>query len=119
MGSEAKRVDDPEHFDPTPFRAGDSTLRIGYKEASLSVRGVGVFLALGVLAIMASIFFSGWQTQQAISGLRDDATKEHRILRTASDRSACILTMSIEDRAQFRQRYIPGAFKQMCAWMEE
>jgi hypothetical protein len=97
----------------------EPTLRLGYREASLSIRGISVFLALAVVAIITSNFYSGYRIEQAIVGLRMESMREHMMLRTGQDRTSCILTMSQEDRGQFRLRYQQGAFKQMCPWMEE
>jgi hypothetical protein len=125
-----RRIDDPDEFNGHAFRADDPELRLGYKQASLSVRGIGVFIALAVLAIVASNFYAGILIKDTIKdenrviakALTDShtvASKDHITLRIAQDRTSCIITMTQEDRIDFRKRYQPGAFKQMCPWMDE
>jgi len=133
----SRRADDPAAFDGREFRADENTLRIGYKEANLSVRGISVFIALSVLALGSITFYSGWQTQKAVeaSSIRTEkavdkivqsvvaiqlvAAGEHTLLQRAQDRTSCILTMSVERRDRFRDRYTPGAFRQECPWVNE
>jgi len=133
----SRRADDPPEFEGRDFRADEPTLRVGYKEASLSVRGISVFIALAVLALGSITFYSGWQTQKAVeaSSIRTEkavdkivqsvvaiqlvAAGEHTLLQRAQDRTSCILTMSVERRDRFRDRYTPGAFRQECPWVNE
>ena len=132
-----RRKDDPADFEGRDFRADENTLRVGYKEASLSVKGISVFIALAVLALGSITFYSGWQTQKAVeaSSIRTEravdkivqgvvaiqlvTANEHVALQRASDRTSCILTMSVERRDRFRDRYTPGAFRQECPWVDE
>ena len=125
-----RRVDDPHDFHGPDFRAGEPTLRLGYKEASLSVRGIGVFIALAVAAIIASNLYAGMTitntiirenkiVSDALADTQRQGGGEHRMLRIAQDRTSCIITMTQEDRIEFRKRYQAGAFKQMCPWMDE
>ena len=126
----ARRTDDPPGFDPTEFRKDESTLKIGYKEASLSVKGVSVFLALGLLAIIGAILYSGWRTETTLAAIvgRIEQTivatqvldnAQHQTLLHVQDRTSCILTMTPERRDRFRDRYTPGAFKQECPWVSD
>ena len=133
----ARRADDPAGFDAREFRADEPTLRGGYKEASLSVKGISVFIALAVLALGSITFYSGWQTQKAVeaSSIRTEKAvdkivqsvvaiqlvtqNEHTLLQRAQDRVSCILTMTTERRDRFRDRYTPGAFRQECPWVNE
>ena len=125
-----RRADDPDDFNGHAFRADEPTFRIGYKEASVSVRGISVFIALAVLAIVASNFYASVLIKETIKdenkviakALIDSHTlsvKDHTTLRVAQDRTSCIITMTQDDRIEFRKRYQPGAFKQMCPWMDE
>jgi len=132
-----RRKEDPVDFPGRDFRADEPTLRVGYKEASLSVRGISVFIALSVLALGSITFYSGWQTQKAVeaSSIRTEravdkiiqsvvaiqlvAANEHTLLQRAQDRTSCILTMTAERRDRFRDRYTPGAFRQECPWVNE
>ena len=131
------RADDPPGFDGHEFRADEPTLRIGYKEASLSVKGISVFIALSVMALGGTTLYSGGQTQRAVEKSAERTEKavertlqgfvdihlvsrnEHTALQRAQDRTSCILTMTAERRDRFRDRYTPGAFKQECPWVNE
>jgi hypothetical protein len=133
----ARRANDPDGFDASEFRADESALRVGYKGASVSVRGISVFIALAVLTLGGITFYSGWQTQKAVeaSSIRTEqavdkigqtvvaiqviAAGEHTALQRAQDRTSCILTMTPERRDRFRDRYTPGAFRQECPWVNE
>src|SRR3990167_8375041 len=122
-----RRKEDPADFPSREFRHNENTLRIGYKEASLSVRGIGGLIVATVLFLGGITFYSGWQTQKAVeaSSIRTEravdkiiqsvvaiqlvAGNEHTALQRASDRTSCILTMTTERRDRFRDRYTPGA----------
>lgn len=125
-----RRSDDPRDFHGPDFRAEEPTFRLGYKEASVSVKGISVFIALAVLAIVLAIFYSGYLTKEAVLGqnkavgealasVQSTTATEHKSLRTAQNRISCILTMNQEDRIRFRNRYQQGAFKQECPWLDE
>ena len=132
-----RRKEDPVDFPAREFRANENTLRIGYKEASLSVKGIGGLIVATVLFLGGITFYSGWQTQKAVeaSSIRTEhavdkiiqsvvaiqlvAANEHTRLQRAQDRTSCILTMSVERRDRFRDRYTPGAFRQECPWGNE
>ena len=132
-----RRKEDPVDFPAREFRANENTLRIGYKEASLSVKGIGGLIVATVLFLGGITFYSGWQTQKAVeaSSIRTEravdkiiqsvvaiqlvAANEHTLLQRAQDRTSCILTMSVERRDRFRDRYTPGAFRQECPWVNE
>src|SRR3990167_4351468 len=132
-----RRKEDPADFPGRDFRADEPTLRVGYKEASLSVKGISVFIALAVFALGGTTFYSGAQTQKAVeaSATRTEkaidkivqhvtavqllANNEHANFQRAQDRTSCILTMTSERRDRFRDRYTPGAFKQECPWVNE
>jgi hypothetical protein len=132
-----RRTDDPHDFDARLFRADENTVRIGYKEASLSVKGIGGLIVAAVLTLGGITFYSGWQTQRAVeagSARTEKAVEkigqsmvaiqlitqtEHGTLERAQDRNSCILTMSPERRDRFRDKYQAGAFKQECPWVSE
>jgi len=125
-----RRADDPESFRGAPFRRDEPTFKLGYKEASLSVRGISVFLALAVAGIIGSNLYAGLQIQttiasenrkitDALTAINGRHTVEHTVILKAQDRVACIVSMTIDERTKFRDRYQAGAFKQMCPWMDE
>src|SRR3990167_10946123 len=117
-----RRKEDPVDFPAREFRANENTLRIGYKEASLSVKGIGGLIVATVLFLGGITFYSGWQTQKAVeaSSSRTEravdkivqsvvaiqvvAANEHKLLQRAQDRTSCILTMTAERRDRFRDR---------------
>jgi hypothetical protein len=92
-------------------------LRVGWGAWSLAATGWSTVLALGVLAIVASNLIAGYLFER--SNTKEHATRsaEHFHLRIAQDRTSCILTMTVEERVVFRNRYQIGAFEQMCPWM--
>ena len=128
--SATRRADDPADFNGPDFRSDEPTFKLGYKEANLSVKGISVFIALSVLAIIAAILYGGWRTEttiatslarleQSMVAVQVVDGSEHRSIRLMQDRTSCIMTMSPERRDRFRDRYTPGAFKQECPWVNE
>lgn len=125
-----RRRDDPETFEGQPFRNEEPVLKIGYRQASLSIKGATVFLALAVLAIVGSQFYAGFMIQQTIiaenrkvadqlTSINGRHTAEHAAIIHTGDRTSCVITMDAAARARFRDRYQAGAFKQMCPWVNE
>lgn len=114
-----RRADDPDTFEGTPFRRDEPTFRIGYKEASLSVKGISVFIALGIAAIVSSTFYSGYLIQQAVYTTHASAVKDHASIKGSLDRTSCQVNLTVEERARFRESYAPGAFKRWCPWVDE
>jgi hypothetical protein len=112
-----RRRTDPEGC--TEGQARSNGLEIGYKGLKLNAKGFGVYLALAVVGIVGSNLYAGYRTEQAIVAGGRTAVTEHAILRTTQDRTACIVAMTPEERTRFRERFQPGAFKQMCPWMDE
>lgn len=92
---------------------------IGWDGKTVTARGVAVYAILGVLSIIGAILYSGNETKQAIQALAMASKHEHAILRTAQDRTSCILSLTTEERAAFRLRYQVGSFRQWCPWMED
>src|SRR3990167_671229 len=113
-----KRRDDPEDFDPARIR-GESEIGVGWNGKGFRARGLGVLLALAVLAMIASNLYAGWRVEMAITTFSHDKTTEHRVIRTSQDRTSCIVAMDPKDREKFRETYAPGAFKRWCPWVEE
>lgn len=114
-----RRVDDPDTFEGTSFRQGEPTLRLGYKEASLSIKGISVFIVLALLAVIGSNFYAGYLVQQAVSMTHASAIKDHGFIKGALDRTSCQVNLTVEERARFRESYAPGAFKRWCPWVDE
>lgn len=125
-----RRKGDPQDFRGADFRADEPTFRLGYKEASLSVKGMSVFIALAVLSIVGSNLYAGMRLETALTAgdarIIETVTKimskqeaDHGSLRVAQGQTSCILTMTQEYRAHFRMRYQAGAFKQECPWIGE
>ena len=113
------RIDDPPEFDGSAFRADEPTLRVGYKAASLSVKGVSVFILLGLLLVLGTIMYHGWRTEQSIERIGQRVTTEHVASRKTLAQALCLFTMSPDRQAKLRERYYAGAFKQECPWVEE
>ena len=97
----------------------DPGLRLDYGAASLRLRGLAVLGTLAVLAITGSNLYAGYRIEAAIASTRALAFTEHLRLLAAQDRTSCILTMTQEDRTQFRLNYRGGAFEQVCPWLAE
>lgn len=125
-----RRTDDPEGFNGAEFRGDDPVLKIGYKEAHVSIRGMSVFLALAVLAIIGATLYSGLRIEQtiirengavatALAKFHDETGNEHKALSAAEQQTSCIITMEQADRKQFRDRYQSGDFRRWCPWVSE
>jgi hypothetical protein len=56
---------------------------------------------------------------QSVVAIQLVTQNEHTLLQRAQDRVSCILTMTTERRDRFRDRYMPGAFRQECPWVNE
>lgn len=94
-------------------------ISVGWNGKQIAAKGLGVYAVLAVLAIIASILYTGSETKRSIAQIGAGMTAEHRSLRLAQDRTSCIVSLTVEDRAVFRLRYQPGSFRQWCPWMEE
>ena len=81
-----RRENDPADFDPAGVR-NTAELGMSWNGKGIKARGLGVFLALAVLAIVASNVYSGWRVETALSALSREKTGEHLTLRTSHDRS--------------------------------
>jgi uncharacterized membrane protein YjgN (DUF898 family) len=115
----------------------ESAIKIGYKEASLSVKGVSVFIALALLLVVGSMFVVGYLIQQTIireaaatalelKAVNGHATEGHTIiikiqekLRVSQDRISCIMTLPQNERTIFGKNYQPGNFVRACPWIGE
>lgn len=104
-----RRADDPE----------ESAFRLRYKETSLSIRGIGVFLALAVTCIIGSNFYVGYRLEQALVVMGLQFGTEHRAIQMGQDRTACQVSLTIEERKMFRETYTPGSFRKWCPWSSE
>ena len=97
----------------------DEEVSATWNGKSVSARGFGVYAILAVLAIIAAILYTGFETKEAIRQLTTTMTAEHRSLRIAQDKTSCILSLTLEERSTFRLRYQQGSFRQWCPWMED
>ena len=107
--------------DPTEPRrnAANSELGVSWNGKGIKARGLGVFLALAVLAIVGAQLYAGWRIESAVATLSREKTGEHQTLKISQDRTSCIVAMSLTERDRFRSEYRPGAFRQWCPWVEE
>jgi len=96
---------------------------LSWNGKSIGARGAAVYLVLAVVSIIASNLYAGWLTKtavtDAIASIAAATTTEHRKLQIGQDRTSCILTMTVEQREKFRDRFIQGAFKTWCPWVED
>lgn len=92
---------------------------VGWNGKSVTARGVAVYAILAVLSVIGAILYSGNETKEAIRALAWASKQEHTALRLAQDRTSCILSLTVEERAAFRVRYQAGSFKLWCPWMED
>lgn len=111
------RENDPADFDPAPHRT--SELGVSWNGKAIRARGLGVFLALAVLAVVGAQLYTGWRIEASITMMSRDKTAEHVTLRTSQDRTSCIVAMTADQRDEFRKSYAPGAFRRYCPWVEE
>lgn len=119
MTDRLRRSDDPKDFHGPDFRADQPMFRLGYKEASLSVYGLGVFVVLAVLAIVGSNFYAGRLITDAIYSTHAIAMADHKHLKISADRTSCQVNLSFKERRIFRENYSIGSFKRWCPWVDE
>ena len=112
-----RRREDRDDFDPAQVRSAE--FGASWNGKGIKARGLGVVVALAVLAIVGSNLYAGWRVETAISTVSRDKSDEHRTIRTSQDRTSCIVAMDPKDREKFRETYAPGAFKKWCPWVEE
>ena len=103
----------------TSRKAETQELQVAWNGKSLTARGVGVYMAVAVLAIILSIFYSGYLTTQAISAGYTRSVADHEKIKGGLDRASCMVNLTFEERARFRESYAPGAFKRWCPWVDE
>lgn len=97
----------------------DDEVGITVNGKSVTAKGLGTLGLLAVLAIIVAILYTGSETKTAIGEIGRIMTKEHMSLRIAQDKTSCILSLTVEERAAFRLRYQQGSFRQWCPWMDE
>jgi hypothetical protein len=110
--SVTKRFTDSDDSKEWERRDDPAELRVGWGQKSLRARGLGLIMALGVGAIIAMMLYTSATMVNAM-------TREHMGLKISQDRTSCIITMTPQERLHFRDRYVPGAFRQMCPWVDE
>jgi len=94
-------------------------VEVTWNGKGITARGLGTVAILGVLSIIAAILYTGFETKQAVYQLGAVMTGEHKRIVTAQDKTSCILSLTVEERAAFRLRYQQGSFRQWCPWMDE
>lgn len=67
---------------------------------------------VGVACIVGGMWYFSGSMVLAMS-------RDHMSMKISQDRTSCIITMTVNERERFRERYVPGAFKQMCPWIDE
>ena len=102
-----------------PNGSNGSALKLFWGDKGVSVKGVAVIVFLMWLAIVASNLYSGYRLEQAFTGVTVAMGGQHRELATASDRTACAVSLSPAERERFRQEYRPGAWSLWCPWIKE
>lgn len=107
-----RREGDPDQDDSYKHRYDPMELRLGFNGKSIQARGMVVVVVIVLLGAIASV----WALDHYQTALM---TEQHRRLTTSQDRTGCMVSLTLEDRAQFRKEYRPGAFKQWCPWVEE
>lgn len=104
-------------------------LELGLGRAHLTAKGGLTVTALSVVAIIASVLFSGWRVEQAavrshdatlkvLATMQQSQTSEHAAIMTSESILACVLAMTPEERKTLRERYAPGAFTLACPWIK-
>jgi hypothetical protein len=83
-----------------------NNVRIGWGKFSLSAHGPTVIFVLGVGALLASNYV-----------LNMDRRHEHMMLLGSHDLMTCVLTLSQEQRDEFRRSYRPGTESIWCPWI--
>jgi hypothetical protein len=109
MAEYRTRGNDPTDFDPRQMRQvrpSEWDLKLGWGDKSLSVRGLAVVILIAVGIVVGAVLYEAYQTEV-----------QHRELTRGQDQNSCILTMSPEERANFRKDVGPNAFERWCWWV--
>lgn len=107
-----RRRTDAEDCTEHEARGGQAELGLGWNGKSIKARGLGVIVAIAVLAIVFSNVYAGYLIQQSMA-------VQHKRLTTSQDRTSCMVAMSPEEREGFRKGYGAGAFSRACPWVDE
>lgn len=103
----ARRVVDPRFWD---FEAA-------YGKAALRARGwFAAIVTIGALVIVTN-FYLGWRVEQVVTKALASSSVEHGTLVDSSRETNCILTMTPEERIQFRGDLRPDAWSRWCWWI--
>jgi hypothetical protein len=94
-------------------------LGVAWNGKGIKAKGLAVYVLLGVLAIVGSNLYAGYRGEQMIARIAEGMSKEHVRLALAQDRTSCIVTLTFEQREQFRKDFRPGAFRQWCPWVQD
>lgn len=92
---------------------------LGWNGKTVTARGVVVYFLLAMLAIVSANLYAGWRLEQALLTQTARLVRDHDNIQITQNRTSCILTMSAEQRDQFRRDFRPGAFKQWCPWVND
>jgi hypothetical protein len=104
---------DPSEFPDQP------ELAAAFGRWSLKAKGLGIVLVVSVVAVILSNFYASYRIEQAVYVAVKAAGGEHTSLRLSQDRTSCLLTLTVEERARFRESYQVGAFPRWCPWVTE
>jgi hypothetical protein len=81
-------------------------LRIGWGKWSVAAHGPTVVFLLGFCVLLVANFY-----------LNDLRKAEHAALLRSHDLMTCVLTLSQEQRDEFRRTYRPGGESIWCPWL--
>jgi len=120
MTSLRRRQDDDDDSNEHLRRESNPALwdvQLGWGSKRLSVRGLSITLLLGVCAVIASNIYASNDLRVTMKEIAKVATTEHGALVNASERLACVVSLTLEDRKLLRENYYRGAFSRYCPWM--
>lgn len=115
------RETDPVTMDPRPMRAVQPALwdyEAAFGKAALRGRGIVGVVIVGVLLVVGSNGYYALRIERAFVAQAESTSGEHRTLIRTGEETACILSMTPEERLAFRDERRPDAWNRWCWWIK-
>lgn len=122
-----RRDTDAPHEDHTGQRAvgngggpggnGGNGFEIGYKGMGVQARGPLAVLAIVFVLVTGGLGFVGYTHSERIQILLAKANEGHTEMAASSDRMACIVSLSPEEKTRLRLNVTRDSFANFCPWL--
>ena len=117
-----RRIDDPQNFDPSPFRSNDPTLSGSFRYVRLAIFAIRETLNIGVSTVLLGVVIAivtGWLPFPLLTAMQTIIANQHTIMN--QQRAAQVADQDLQRGLQTAQdgqqrltRVVVVAFKVLC-----